>query len=186
MIFDFVPKVNELYKSPFGRVFLELFPRILARQVQVHNQERFGGFNQHTLDGIFVKSPWYILNSDSLHNKNDQDSLKKQTLEGIPSRSCTQLELIDCTTWFFVGWFWSVASARPQHPPVAWSVTGYFCWGNQVSPRQWLERAGFAVSWAWKLCFLFSFWWSAPRWRCFNIWKSLSNQLTLRHAPNKI
>ena len=57
VIFDFVPKVNELYKSPFGRAFLELFLRILARQVQVHNQERFGGFNQHILDGIFVKSP---------------------------------------------------------------------------------------------------------------------------------
>lgn len=58
VIFDFVPKVNELYKSPFGRVsFLELFPRIVARQIQVHNEKTFGGFNQHILDGIFVKSP---------------------------------------------------------------------------------------------------------------------------------
>ena len=58
-------------------------------------------------------------------------------------------------------------------------------WGNQVSPRQWLERAGFAVSWAWKLCCLVSCWWSAPRWRCLKIWKIIEKSVNFETCPKQ-
>jgi len=94
-----------------------------------------------------------ILDNYSLHNKNNQNTLKNNSW-GYPL-------------------------------PVWYPMWVRIFWGNQVSPRQWLERAGFAVSWAWKLCCLFSCWWSAPRWRCLKIWKVIEKSVNFETCPKQ-